>query len=76
MKNIEEFLANPWVAKIGWSIVVIVISWGVYKVLVDVIIGKMETKEFNILTNKKSKTYIRLVKSILRYVFTIGTLLI
>ncbi len=76
MDNIKIFLENPWVAKTGWSIVIIVVAWGTYKLIVDFLISKMESAKFNLATNRKSKTYIRLAKSILRYIFIIGTLLI
>jgi small conductance mechanosensitive channel len=76
MDKFNEIVNNPWVAKIGKSLLVIIIAWLAYKFIVEVVITKLEGKETKILDSKKTKTYIKLLKSIIRYIFVISVVLI
>lgn len=69
---IEELLEEVWVQRLFFSILTIVISLIIYLLLAHTIIKKME-HGFH---NKKTKTYIRLFRSIIRYLFIIITLFI
>ena len=71
-----ELFHNIWIIRIIWSIVIIIISLLLYKIVTDIIVRNMESDRFKILSGKKTKTYIKLTKSISRYIFIVGTFLI
>ena len=73
MENIQDFLKNIDQVKLITSITIVIISIIIYKTI-SFFITKGEKKE--ILKNKKGKTYIRLIRSIIRYIFIIVTVLI
>ena len=62
---------NPWVLKVVNSLIAIVIATVVYLILTNIIINKLEKKYNTRLKSKKSTTYIKLFKSIARYLFII-----
>ena len=64
----EFFIENSWLLKIIYSILAILIGTIVYKIFNNII---EKTIDRSIISNKKAKTYIKLVKNINRYVFII-----
>lgn len=76
MENVKFFWGKIWEIQIVTSIVIVIISVLIYKGLVyflDKSEGKSKSKLF---TSNKSKTYVRLMRSIIRYIFIIITVLI
>lgn len=74
MKNINEFLnQNGWLINIIYSVLVIIIVAILYKTVINITEKIIEkSKIFN---NKKAKTYIKLTRSINRYISIIITLI-
>lgn len=74
MKNLNDLFSKDWFSKLIESILVIAIAFIIYQV-VDIVIQKSfgNGKE---IANKKIKTYIRLIRSIIKYVMIILTVLI
>ena len=67
MEEIKDFFANNiWLVRIIYSILVIIASTIIYKLIVKIISNSFNKS--NIKNNKKAATYIKLSKSILRYV--------
>lgn len=73
MEMIKELFEEVWVQRVFCSILTIIVSLVLYLVLTHTIIKKAESKIFS---NKKTKTYIKLVKSIIRYLFIIITIFV
>lgn len=63
MNFIEDFIKNVWVQRLFWSAIVILISLLIYRVIARILDGK-EKKNSRIMSNKKNKTLIRMLKSI------------
>ncbi len=63
MKFIEEIIGNIWVQRLIWSIVVILASLLVYRIISKLLSGK-EKKTSKIMSSKKNKTLIRMLKSV------------
>ena len=76
MKFINEVITKPWVIKIIWTIVIVIINILLYKVLINILVRSIEKSNSRIFSNKKAKTYIKLIKSITRYIFICLTLLL
>ena len=76
MKYIEELISKPWVIKIIWTIVIIIVSVLLYKVLIGILVKSIDNNNSKIFSNKKAKTYIKLIKSISRYIFILLTILL
>ena len=75
MEKLTELWKNAEESKLINSIIIIVVSIILYKI-VSYILNKGEKKDkFKLLSTKKSKTYIKLIKSVIRYVFIIITTL-
>ena len=75
MISINEFMIeNGWVVNIIYSFVTILISIVIYKLIINSI-GKIIEKN-KIFNRKKTKTYIKLAKSITRYIFIIVVALV
>ncbi len=72
-KIIED---NPWILKVANSLIVIIIAVLLYIIITKIIINKIEKKYNSKIKSKKSNTYIKLFKSILRYLFIIVSLFI
>ncbi len=62
---------NPWILNIVYSIIAIIVAVICYLIISNYIIGKLENKKYKILSGKKSKTYIKLIRSVTRYLITI-----
>ena len=63
MNFVEDIIKNVWVQRLFWSIIVIVLSLLIYHVISRVLTSK-EDKTSKIMSNKKNKTLIRMLKSI------------
>lgn len=74
MDFIGKFVENVWVQRIFWSIIVVVFSLLIYRVVARVLNGR-EKKTSKIMNNKKNKTLIRMLKSIVAGALSIITVL-
>ena len=63
MMFIEDFLKNAWVQRLIWSVIVILVSLLVYRIIAR-LLDKREKKSSKIMSNKRNKTIIRMLKSI------------
>ena len=63
MKFIEDFLKNAWVQRLIWSAVVILVSLLIYRIIAR-LLDRKEKKSSKIMSNKRNKTIIRMLKSI------------
>ena len=75
MEEIKAFFQNLWGIKIINSIIVVVLSIAIYKGIAY-ILKKNEEKSKKLSKSKKGKTYMRLIRSIIRYIIIIVTTLI
>lgn len=76
MEEIRKFFENIRHEQIIHSIVIILVSIILYK-FISYILGKSEKQDkVKLFTSKKSKTYIKLIRSIIRYAFFSITVLI
>ena len=64
MKFIEIINDNPWILKLFYSLVAVLIGLLIYAFITKVFINKIEIK----LSSKKYKTYVKLIKSINKYI--------
>jgi small conductance mechanosensitive channel len=71
-KMIED---NPWIVNIIYSVVAVIAGFIIYMIINKIFFNIIEDN-LKILSNKKSKTFFRLVKSINRYIFMIIMLLV
>ena len=77
MDQIKEILDNnPWILNIIYSLLAIIISIIVYTFISHSFFSKLEKKNYKIFKNNKSNTYIKLMKSVGRYIFMIVLLFI
>ena len=76
MGNNNYLFSNIWIDRLIWIVLIIIVSILVYKIITNVIIKNIENKKFKIFNSKKSKTYIKLIRSICRYIFITVTLLL
>lgn len=74
MDFIENIVKNVWVQRIFWSIIVVAFSLLIYHVIARVLNGR-ENKNSKIMNNKKNKTMIRMLKSIVAGAISIITVL-
>ena len=72
MGFLNDFFKNIWVTRIISSLIVIIISFCIYQ-FVSHAVKKHHSK---ITLNKKTKTYLRLINSIIRYIFILITCLV
>lgn len=63
MKFIGDIIDNVWVKRIFWSIIVILVSFLIYHIIARLLSTK-EKKTSKIMSSKKNKTLIRMLKSI------------
>ena len=71
-----KIFENDWLNRLLLVIIIIVISWLIYKIITGVIVKGIEGKNLKVFNNKKGKTYVKLIKSIIRYIFLSLTLLL
>lgn len=72
----ESFFSIISQSKIINSIIVIIVSFAIYKMIKSIILKSEKNDKIKEKLNKKSRTYIRMITSIIRYVFIIITVLI
>ena len=72
----EDFFNNLFQSKIVNSIIVIVVSFAIYRIIKNIILKSEKNNKIKDKLNKKSRTYIRMTVSIIRYIFIIITVLI
>ena len=75
MDFLNELIQNIWIQRVFWSIIAIVVSVIIYGIISH-FINRHERKKTKLSTNKKSRTLIRMIKSIIRYVIIILDILI
>lgn len=74
MENIQELINKLDYSKLITTVIIVILSILIYKVLIF-FLTKGEEKSL-VAESKKRKTYLRLIKSIIRYIFIIITVLI
>lgn len=74
--KIDKLLNNAWFLKGFKVVIVIVISIIIYSVVTSIIKRYSKSARFESLAGKRTTTYIRLAKSITRYIFILITFLI
>lgn len=74
MDFIEHIIENVWVQRLFWSAIVVVLSLLIYRIISRVLSGR-EKKNSKIMSNKKNKTLIRMLKSIVAGTLGIITVL-
>ncbi len=74
MDFIEHIIENIWVQRLFWSAIVVVLSLLIYRIISRVLSGR-EKKNSKIMSNKKNKTLIRMLKSIVAGTLGIITVL-
>ena len=74
MDFIEEFIKNVWVQRLFWSAIVILLSLLIYRIVTRVLTSK-EKKTSKIMSSKKNKTLIRMLKSVAAGAISIVTVL-
>lgn len=67
---LDNLLQNVWVVKILKVLVVIIVNLIIYNIVL------LFVKDLQFFNNKKTKTFVRLIRSIIRYIFIIITVLI
>ena len=72
MEKVKELLENVWFTRGIHSLLIVIVSIILYKVVI-IILNKSEEKAF---TSNKGKTYLKLIKSVIRSIFIVLTLLI
>ncbi|MBR3138486.1 mechanosensitive ion channel family protein [Candidatus Saccharibacteria bacterium] len=75
MKFLEAIFGNIWVQRCFWSLILILFSFLVYHIVARFLNNK-EKKNSKILSSKKNKTFIRMLKSIIGYGLGIFTFLV
>ena len=63
MDVVEDIINSVWVQRLFWSIIVVLISLIIYRLIAKFLTSK-EKKNSKIISNKKNKTIIRMLKSI------------
>ncbi len=66
MKVFEDIINNIWVQRAFWSLIVILICFIIYRII-SRFLNRKEDKSSKILSTKKNKTFIRMLKSIVAY---------
>ncbi len=74
MNFVEDIVKNVWVQRLFWSAIVVAFSLLLYHIIARVLNGK-EKKNSKIMSNKKNKTLIRMLKSIVASALSIITVL-
>ncbi|MBR2994521.1 mechanosensitive ion channel family protein [Candidatus Saccharibacteria bacterium] len=75
MKFIEDIVGNIWIQRCFWSVIVSLLSFFIYRIIAGFLNNK-EKKNTKILSSKKNKTFIRMLKSIVGYTIAIFTVLV
>ena len=72
----ENFINSLSHSKIVSSIIVTIISFAIYRIIKNIIVKSEKNNKIKDKLNKKSRTYIKMTNSIIRYIFIIITVLI
>lgn len=75
MEKLLKIWENAEKSKIINSIIIIVASVVVYKIIAYILEKSEKKDRFKLLSNKKSRTYLKLIKSVIRYIFIVITML-
>lgn len=76
MKIIYELFKKIWFARIIYSLVVIIFSYLMYRILITIFISSFEKSKFKSTMNNKTKTYVKLITSVIKYTVLIITVFI
>ena len=76
MENIKDFIDSVMQMQVLSSIIVVVISFIIYECISHFLTKKEKSSNLKMFKTKKGKTYYRLIKSLIRYVFILVTILI
>lgn len=76
MEFFQDFFKNIWVVRIISSLIVILCSFCIYQIFHHVVKNQSKKGNLEFLFNNKTKTYVRLMKNITRYLFIGITFLI
>ena len=76
MENIINFFISLPKFRILNSLLIILISFMLYKIISNLTVKSEKNTKFNKKLNNKSRTYLRLTNNILRYIFIIVTVLV
>ena len=73
----QEFIKNnPWINNVLYSLLAIIIGVVVYIVVVNIFLKKLENKKYRRFTGKNYSTYVKLFKSVVRYLVFIVLLFV
>ncbi len=70
MDTIEQLINNVWVQRLLWSFIVVIATMFIY-VVISRIISAKEKRNSKIFSDKKNRTYLKMLKNILGYALTI-----
>lgn len=70
METVNEIINNIWVQRAFWTAIIIIVSVIIYNIISHILKAR-ERRKSKLLTNKKSKTYSRMLRSIIRYTIII-----
>ena len=76
MEQIKDVFYKVWHTQIVSSIIIIIVSICLYRIITKILNRSENKTKSKLFTSNKSKTYINLIKSIIRYIFIIITILI
>lgn len=76
MEEILNFFKNILQSKIAQSLIIIVVSCFIYRIITKFTTKSEKNKKLNQRLNNKSRTYLKLINNIIRYIFIIITVLI
>ena len=76
MEKINMLIEKIWKMQFLNSIIIVILSIILYKTIIFFLEKSEEKNRFKLSTSKKRKTYLKLTKSIIRYVFIVITILI
>lgn len=74
MNILETLINNVWIQRAFWSAIIIIFSLIIYRIITGFLNSK-EKKNSKILSDKKNKTFIRMLKSVVGYLLGIVTIL-
>lgn len=75
METIESIINNIWIQRIFWSVVVVLVSTLFY-IIFSRILTSREKQNTKVFGNKKNRTFLRMLRSIVKYILIILTTLI
>ncbi len=75
MKTLANIIENIWVQRIFWSIVVVLVSTLIYTIISRIITSR-EQQNAKVFSNKKNRTFLRMLRSVIKYILIILTTLV